>query len=132
MAVTEETKHVIYQKLKSNLEKFAPPMAANEKPLKNSFELIGNKPVPYGYSKKMVPGMFFASIEHCKDSVALHFFPLYLDPKLKERIPTLNKYLKGKTCFHFNKEEQVDELELQTILKIGIEKWKELGYMKPS
>ena len=130
MTITEETKQVIYQKLKSNLEKFAPPMTANEKPLKNSFELIGNKPVPYGYSKKIVPGMFFASVEYCKNSVALHFFPLYLDPKLNEIIPSLNKYLTGKTCFHFSKEEQVDEMELQAILKIGIEKWKVLGYLQ--
>ena len=130
MAITEETKLVIYKKLKSNLEKFAPPMVSNENLMKKSFELIGNKPVPYGYNKKIVPGMFFTSIEHCKDSVSLHFFPLYLDHKLIDIIPSLNKYLQGKTCFHFKKEEQINEKELKALLKIGVEKWKELGYLK--
>ncbi len=130
MAITEETKLEIYNKLKKNLEYFAPPMVSKENPTKTSFELIGNKPVPYGYTKKIVPGMFFASIELCKDSVTLHFFPIYLDSKLNEYMPSMIKYLKGKTCFHFKKEEQVDEKELQAVLKAGIEKWKELGYMK--
>ncbi len=130
LLITEEIKLVIYKKLKSNLELFAPPMISNENPMKKSFELIGNTPVPYGYNKKIIPGMFFTSIEHCKDSVSLHFFPLYLDPRLKDIIPSLSKYLKGKTCFHFNKEEQIDEKELKALLKIGIDKWKELGYLK--
>ena len=130
MAITEESKVLIYNKLKKNLEAFAPPMVSKENPTMTSFELMGDKPVPYGYTKKIVPGMFFTSIEHCKDSVTLHFFPMYLDPKINEKIPSLIKYLKGKTCFHFKKEDQVDEKELQALLKIGIEKWKELGYMK--
>ena len=98
--------------------------------LNSSFEIIGNKPVPYGYKKTIVPGMFFASIAHRKDSVTLHFFPIYMDTKLYEAAPSLNKCLKGKTCFHFTREDQVNEKELTLLLEKGMHAWKELGYMK--
>jgi hypothetical protein len=130
MPITEETRHIIYNKLKFTLETFCPPFVPKESSTQNSYELIGNKPVPYGYNKKIVPGMFFASIIHRKDSVAFHFFPSYYNPGLREVAPMLYKYLKGKTCFHFNKEEQIDEKELRELLKKGMNAWKELGYLE--
>lgn len=94
------------------------------------FQLIGNKPVPYGYDKKIVPGMFFASVAQRKDSVTFHFFPCYMNAKMQEVAPTLYKHLKGKTCFHFKKEDQIDEKELAALLKKGMDAWKKAGYMK--
>ncbi len=127
--MTEETRILIFNKLKKNLEKFTPPMVVTMNSSNSSYEIIGNKPVPYGYNKKIVPGMFFALIAQRKDSVTFHFFPLYMDPKLKEVAPSLYKCLKGKTCFHFNKEEQINEKELILLLEKGIIAWKKSGYM---
>jgi hypothetical protein len=107
-----------------------PPMViANELPDKLSIELIGDKPVPYGHDKKIIPGMFFASIAQRKDSVAFYFFPNY-SADLEKLAPSLYKHLKGKTCFHFKKPEQVNEKELNALLQKGVEVWKEQGYMK--
>ena len=53
-----------------------------------------------------------------------------MDSKMKEVAPSLNKFLKGKTCFHFNKEEQINEIELRILLEMGIIAWEKLGYMK--
>lgn len=128
MPFTEETRTNIYNKLKKNLEKFTPPMV--ERSSENGYELIGNKPVPYGYDKKIIPGMYFASIANRKDSVAFYFFPAYMNPKLKETAPAIFKCLKGKSCFHFKKEEQVDEKELNALLKAGLKAWEKEGYMK--
>jgi hypothetical protein len=130
MPVTDETRKNIYDRLRRNLEKYSPPMVSREKPGMHDFELIGNKPVPYGYDKKIVPGMYFASIAHRKDSVAFYFFPGYMNPSFREIAPSLHKYLKGKTCFHFKKEEQVNEDELNAMLKKGVEAWTKAGYMK--
>jgi hypothetical protein len=130
MPITEETRILIFNKLKKNLQKFTPPMVVTIDSPDSSYELIGNKPVPYGYNKKIVPGMFFALLAQRKDSVTLHFFPLYMNTKLKEVAPSLNKCLKGKTCFHFNKEEQINEKELTSLLEKGMIAWKKLGYMK--
>jgi hypothetical protein len=128
--MNEETRLSIYNKLKHNLEKFAPPMVSRDSKENGDFELIGNKPVPYGHDKKIVPGMYFASVAHRKDSVAFYFFPAYMDQELKKIAPSLVKYLKGKTCFHFKKEEQVDVIELNELLKRGIDAWTKAGYMK--
>lgn len=130
MPITDNTRKQIFDKLKRNLEKFAPPMVAKSASTHHTFELIGNKPVPYGYDKKIIPGMYFASIAHRKDSVAFYFFPSYMNTGLKEVAPTLYKCLKGKTCFHFKKEEQVNEEELNTLLKVGMKAWEKAGYMK--
>src|SRR5882672_10973051 len=124
MPITEETRILIFSKLKKNLEKFTPPMVETSGSAYHNYELIGNKPVPYGYNKKIIPGMFFASIAHRKDSVTFHFFPCYINAQLKEVAPSLYKCLKGKTCFHFKKEEQVNEKELNALLKKGVGAWK--------
>jgi len=130
MAITEETRIQIFNKLKENLEKITPPMVVNSDILNSSYEIIGNKPVPYGYKKKLVPGMFFASIAQRKDSVTFHFFPSYMDATLNEVAPSLYKCLKGKTCFHFTREDQVNEKELTSLIEKGMLAWKKFGYMK--
>ena len=97
----------------------------------SAYELIGNKPVPYGYKKEIVPGMYFASTVIRTDSVAFYFFPTYMNPAaFKSIAPSLYKHLKGKTCFHFKKEEEVNEKELNALLKKGIDAWKKAGYMQ--
>jgi len=96
-----------------------------------AYQVMGNKPVPYGYKKEIVPGMYFSSVVIRKDSVNFYFFPTYMNPgEYKTLAPSIFKLLKGKTCFHFKKEEQVNEKELDAILKKGIVHWKKAGYMK--
>lgn len=128
MPITEETRKLIFNKLKKNLEICIPPMVVKTGSSHHSYEIIGNKPVPYGYNKRIVPGMFFAALAQRKDSVTFHFFPSYLDTKLKEVAPSIYKCLKGKTCFHFKKEEQINEKELKALLKKGMAAWKKAGY----
>jgi hypothetical protein len=130
MPITDETRKAIFNTLKKNLKKCTPPMVVNSKSTNDTYELMGNKPVPYGYDKKIIPGMFFASVSQLKDSVAFHFFPCYMNTQLKEVAPSLYKCLKGKTCFHFKKEEQINEKELNALLKKGVAAWKKAGYMK--
>ncbi|MFM7022184.1 MAG: hypothetical protein ACKOXB_04340 [Flavobacteriales bacterium] len=96
-----------------------------------SITIIGNKPVPYGSKKVIVPGMYFVSVEQRKDSVVFYFFPGYMNAEAYiNKAPDLWKCLKGKTCFHFKKESDVNEKELAAILKIGVDAWKKMGYMK--
>lgn len=130
MPVTDETRKHIFGKLKKALDKCSPPMVAKENLSAMTCELIGNKPVPYGYDKKIIPGMYFASVAQRKDSVAFYFFPSYMNAGMKDVAPSLYKFLKGKTCFHFKKEEDVNEKELNALLKSGIAAWKKAGYMQ--
>jgi hypothetical protein len=130
MPVSTETKKAIFNKLKKNLETLTPPMQVEKGSTSMGYQIIGNVPVPYGSTRKIVPGMFFAAIAERKDSITLHFFPCYMNPKMLEVAPNLTKCLKGKTCFHFKKEEQVNEKELKALLKSGIVAWKKMGYLK--
>lgn len=130
MPLNPEDKKNIFNKLKSILEKQTPPMVVS-KEKEGVYELMGNKPVPYGYKKTMVPGMYFSSIVVRKDSVNFSFFPIYFHHEDYKKIsPSVLKHLKGKTCFHFKKPEQVNEKELNAMLKKGAQAWKKEGYMK--
>jgi hypothetical protein len=130
MPLTNDAKTAITEKLRKLLRKYAPPMVI-AKESENGVELIGNKPVPYGSKKEIIPGMFFSSFVARKDMVSFYFFPMYMDPEnFMKLIPENAKCLKGKTCFNFKKPEQVNEKELDAMLKKGVKAWKDAGYMK--
>lgn len=130
MPLTNDAKAAITDKLRKALRKCTPPMVITRES-EDGMELIGNKPVPYGSKKEIVPGMYFSSFVARKDMVSFYFFPIYMnaDPFL-ELIPETSKYLKGKTCFNFKKPEQVNEKEVEALLKKGVKAWKDAGYLK--
>lgn len=98
---------------------------------KHSIEVIGNIPTPYGYKKKIIPGMYFAAALIRKDNVSFYYFCSYMNPEdFKSIAPTVMKCLDGKSCFHFKKEEQVVEKELRAMFKKGIELYRKQGFMK--
>ena len=129
MALTPEAKKEITDKLRTALLKCTPPMVITRQS-ENGLELIGNKAVPYGSTKKIIPGMFFSAFVARKDMVSFYFFPMYMAEGFIELVPTMAKTLKGKTCFNIKKPEQVNPRELQALLKKGMTAWKKQGYMK--
>jgi hypothetical protein len=130
MPLTPEARKNIFDILKAALEKQSPPMVVC-KDKEGVFELMGNKPVPYGSKKIIVPGIYFSSAVARKDMVSFYFFPLYFhENEYRDIIPTMMKCLKGKTCFNFKKSEQINEKELNAMLKKGVQAWKKSGYMK--
>ena len=130
MPITAETKSKILSLLKKVMEENCPPLV-EKRSSNEGIELIGNVPTPYGSRKEIVPGMYFASALIRKDNVSFYFFPCYTAPKEFEKIaPTAMKYLDGKTCFHFKKEEQVVEKEIRSMFKKGIEFYKKQGWVK--
>lgn len=130
MPLKPETRKAIFEKLKASLQKQCPPMVcAKDKP--DCYEIIGNKPVPYGSRKKIVPGLYFAGTVARKDMVSFYFMPIYYHQKdFVDIAPTLLKSLKGKACFNFKKSEEVNEKEVVALLKKGVQAWRKLGYMK--
>lgn len=107
MPFTPEIRKEIFEKIKSALHKQSPPMVVS-KNNENNFELIGNKPVPYGSKKTIVPGMYFSSVVARKDMVSFYFFPIYFhENDFKALIPTMIKTLKGKTCFNIKNRNRL-------------------------
>lgn len=130
MPLTNEARKEIFETIKGVLLKQCPPMVAS-KDKEGVFELMGNKAVPYGSKKVIVPGMYFSSVVARKEMVSFYFFPIYFHTAdFIDLIPTMAKCLKGKTCFNFKKTEQVHVKELTALLKKGVMAWKKMGYMK--
>ena len=130
MPVTPEIRRKIFEEIKTILQQQSPPMLIS-KDTKDCFELTGNKPVAYGSTKKIVPGMYFSSVIMRKDMVSFHFFPIYMRRELFETlIPNMIKHLKGKSCFNITKPEQVNKKELTALIKKGIAAWRKLGYIQ--
>ncbi|MBI4429354.1 MAG: hypothetical protein HY562_09580 [Ignavibacteriales bacterium] len=130
MVLKPDVRKDIFNKLKASLKKQCPPMV-RAKDTADTYEIIGNTPVPYGSTKKMIPGMFFSSVVARKNMMSFYFMPAYYDRKGFNNIaPTAMKCLKGKTCFNFKKEEQVVEKELDALLSKGVGIWKKQGYVK--
>ena len=131
MALQPEIQKAIFGSIKKVLEKYSPPMVACKNKDGIVYELMGNKQVPYGYKKTIVPGMYFSSVVARKDMISFYFFPIYFHTAdFIDLIPTMAKCLKGKTCFNFKKQEQVNAKELNALLKKGVQAWKKMGYMK--
>ena len=131
MAVTPETKKKITDSLKKIMKQFAPPLVEKKAAGAMGYELMGNVEAAYGHKKEMVPGMYFASTTYRKDSVVFYFFPTYMNAtEFKALAPNTYKTLKGKTCFHFKKEEDVNEKELSAMFKLGIQHYKKQGWIK--
>ena len=75
-----------------------------------NFEVAGTKIVMQG--KKKVDGHYFASVIPKVKDIRLYFFPLYTHAVDFELSPDLQKFLKGKTCFHIKKlsEDLIEEI----------------------
>ena len=130
MPLTAEDRKQIFDSIKSVLQKQCPPMLVS-KDKEGVYELMGNKPVPYGSKKTIIPGMYFSSVVARNDMVSFYFFPIYFHtPDFIDLIPTMAKCLKGKTCFNIKKREKVNTKELNALLKKGVAAWKKQGYMK--
>lgn len=130
MGLKPEIRKAIFETLKASLRKQCPPMICS-KDTATRFEIIGNTPVLYGSTKKIVPGMYFASAVPRKDMVSFYFMPIYYHQKDFAGVAsTLLESLTGKACFNFKKLEQIEKEELDALLKKGVRAWKKLGYLK--
>ena len=129
MPLTPDSRKKIFSALKAALNRQCPPLVCS-KDEPGSYEIIGNKPVPYGSKKTVVPGMYFAGVDVRAASVNLTFFPVYEHAaEFVKAAPALMKCLKGKTCFPFTSDD-LPVKEVDALLKKGAQLWKKLGYLK--
>ncbi|MNK11526.1 hypothetical protein D3C87_295680 [compost metagenome] len=70
--------------------------------------------------------IYFAGLKIMKSSVTLHFMLIYTNPEIKELLhPDLLKLLKGKSCFHFKKLDEVLMDHVAQALDIGYKTYKQ-------
>lgn len=99
--------------------------AKQEKP---AYHLYGSKDVSL-FGKKPQP-TYIAGVIQQKNYVSFYFSPIYSHPDLFSNIsPDLRKVLKGKSCFNINKTNPQLLKEIESILKEGINKYKEIDWI---
>lgn len=129
MTSSLEQMEVLFQHVHEMLLEHVPPLVVSRTG-PDLLELIGNVPVPYGSTKKIVPGMYFCTLQRRKAAVSFYLFPLYAHPELAEVLAAgTRKCLTGKTCFRFTKQEQFDEKSFRKLLKASVQCWKKNGYL---
>jgi|SRR4030095_15405352 len=92
------------------------------------FELSGTKKVIA--FKKEFNGMFFAAAKILGGFVGFYFFPIYTHAGEFKDLPSeLKKCLKGKSCFHIKKLDDVLAKQINSVLKKGVSVYKKAGWI---
>ena len=90
--------------------------------------LVSEKPIEVNGKKR--DELWFAGLLVQKGYVGFYFMPVYTKPELKEIFkPELLKCLKGKSCFHIKKADDVIYAQIKEALKKGYLAHKERGWL---
>ena len=72
--------------------------------------------------------VFFGMVKEGKQKVAYHLMPVYCQPELLNDISvSLKKRMQGKSCFNFDREDELLFRELQELTRKGVNSYKEDG-----
>lgn len=84
-----------------------------------NFEVAGTKSVMQG--KQKVDGHYFANIVPKPKDVRFYFFPIYTHVAEFDALsPDLQKFLKGKSCFHIKRLSPEVETEISNMVSKGV------------
>ena len=102
-----------------------PPFVAKNESEKG-IELYTTKEVTL--AGRLYKEVYFAGVKHQKASVGFYLFLYYIHPELTDTLPAeLRKCLKGKTCFHINRYDEVLFTQIRETLAANLEEYKRLG-----
>ena len=128
--MTEERSEVlelIFRQLREKVATYSPPfdIRINDE---QRYELWSEKELVIdGRKRKEV---FFASLMIQKDYVGFYFMPVYTKPEItKVFAPELVKLLKGKSCFHIKKLDELLLEQIESALDIGFQLYRERGWV---
>ena len=78
---------------------------------------------------KSHPELLFVSLLIQKGYIGFYFFPIYIDPGLKDKIPLpLLSCLKGKTCFYLKKKDPQLLIQIEQALQWGVDFYNSKGW----
>lgn len=127
MKISQDQLVLIYNKLKPILQQYENPLIPVFN-LDNKYDLWSFKDIEVDGKKRNE--IFFASLIIQSNFVGFYYMPIYIDKNLKEVLePELLKLLKGKSCFHINKIDDVLLAQIENALRIGFDMYKERGWV---
>ncbi len=117
----------IRESLKEILESFLGPLKVRVDKLSN-FEVTGTIEAPQG--KKMVQGIYFSSLVPKEKDVRFYFYPAYTHPTEFENLSErLQKFKKGKSCFHVKYLDEDLKEEIKQIIVKAIKVYQKDGLL---
>lgn len=133
MSNTESSK-TQQDKLLNIFNALKPLLQAYQDPLKPTFDLEGRYELwTYGNFEilgKKRSEFFFAGLIIQSSYVGLYFMPIYVEPALREVInPELLKCLKGKSCFHIKKTDEILLEQIKEALEKGYALYQQRGWV---
>jgi len=115
--------NLCFNELKKILKKY-------EKHLKVTSNKIGVYNLYAGYNEKYKRDIYFGGVVVNKNYVSYHLMPIYMNPKLLDKIsPDLKKRMQGKSCFNFKEVDKKLFKELSNLTKRGIDFYKTNGLL---
>ena len=117
----------IFTTVKKEMAVYQPPLQPKND-LERNYDLWSFKDlVIEGRKYKEV---YFAGIVIRKDYVGFYYMPVYAEPNIKALFkPELLKLLKGKSCFHIKKLDEVLLGQIREALDAGFKQYRERGWV---
>ncbi len=117
---------IIFNTLKEILENYS-----------GQLQLVYDKPEVYyldtDFIMKNKKPLFFGSVKIGKNYVSFHLMPVYVDPTLLDSLSVdLQKRMQGKSCFNFNRSNQILLQELTELTKKCFKSFQDQGYITQS
>ena len=123
----EKEKQLTFNKIKKHVEKYEPWFEVAPNSSEWLYTLTCK--LPEAKRKSDFEELIFAHIYLAADCVRFIFLPAEIGFGLMDDAPSLNQYHKRSTVFKFYNSKQVDEKELEIILKKGLQLFKDRGYI---
>lgn len=118
----------IFQTIRASLQPYAVMGFDNRVNSETTYDLWSNKNVVIGGRKK--DEVFFASVVIQKSYVGFYFMPVYAEPDMKQVFDEdLLKLLKGKSCFHIKKLDELLLSHIEDALAEGFKIYKEKDWV---
>lgn len=118
----------IFQTVRASLQPYATLGFSNRTNSEATYDLWSDKNILIeGRQRNEV---FFASVEIHKGHVGFYFMPVYAEPDMKSIFDdNLLKLLKGKSCFHIKKLDDLLMGQIEDALAEGFRLYKERGWV---
>ncbi len=123
----EKEKRLTFNKIKKHLEKYEPWFEVT--PSSSEWFYTLTCKLPEAKRERNFEELIFSHIYVAADCVEFSFLPAEIGYGLMDDAPSLNQYHKRSNVFKFTNSKQVDEKELEIILKKGLQLFKDSGYI---
>lgn len=118
----------IFQTIRASLQPYTANGFTARVNSESNYELWSEKSVTV--EGKALDAVFFASVRIFKGHVGFYFMPVYVEGEIKALFhPDLLKLLKGKSCFHIKKLDDLLMGQIEAALAAGFIRYKQKGWV---